>query len=431
MKRFLEITDVLARQILDSRGNPTVEAEVWIEGLIKGRASVPSGASTGIFEAYEKRDGDKKIYKGKGVMQAVENAKLAIADVVIGLNALDQQEVDNAMLKLDGTKNKSNLGANAILAVSIANARAASKAIGLPLYRYLGSTSSRIMPVPMLNVLNGGAHSDNNIDIQEFMIMPCGANSFKDALRWSVEVFHTLKSILREGGYSTAVGDEGGFAPNLNDDEDAIKYILKAIDRAGFIAGKDFMIAIDAACSEWVTNDGKYILPKKKKTFSSDDLVNYWIDLSKKYPIISIEDGASQEDRECWKKLTKALGRNIQLVGDDLFVTNTERIKSGINDKIANSVLIKPNQIGTVSETILAVETAKNAGYTVVISHRSGETEDTFIADLSVALNAGQIKIGAPCRGERTAKYNRLLRIEQELSTAAEYLGFNAFNNFD
>lgn len=430
MKRFIEITDVYARQILDSRGNPTVEAEVWLDNKIQGRASVPSGASTGIFEACELRDGDKAKYKGNGVLRAVENVNTVIDNGIVGLNGLDQIEVDNALIKLDGTQNKANLGANAILAVSLATARAAANALGVPLYRYLGGANARVLPVPMLNVLNGGAHSDNNVDIQEFMIMPCGASSFSEGLRWSVEVFHTLKSVLKEDGYSTSVGDEGGFAPNLPSDEDAIKCILKAIDRAGYKAGKDFMLAIDAASSEWAVDGGGYLMPKSKKALTADELVAFWVDLANKYPIISLEDGCAEEDREGWKKLTKALGKTVQLVGDDLFVTNTQRIKSGINDKIANSVLIKPNQIGTVTETILAVETAQRAGYTAVISHRSGETEDTFIADLAVALNAGQIKTGAPSRTDRTSKYNRLLRIEEELSTTAEYKGFEAFNIF-
>ena len=426
MKKYLEITDITARQILDSRGNPTIEAEVWVDSRIMGQASVPSGASTGIFEASELRDNDKTKYKGKGVLTAVKNVKTEIADTLMGLNALDQYIIDNTLIKLDGTPNKSRLGANAILAVSLACAKASAISMGLPLYRYIGGPNSRVLPVPMLNVLNGGAHSDNNVDIQEFMIMPCGAPSFSEGLRWSCEVFYTLRAVLQEKGYSTAVGDEGGFAPNLNDDEDAVKLILNAIERAGYRPAADFFIAIDAASSEWSVN-GKYVMPKKNRELSSDDLVNYWVDLTKRYPIISLEDGAAEDDREAWKKLTKALSHSVQLVGDDLFVTNTARIEKGAQDRTGNSVLIKPNQTGTLSETISAVEAAHRAGFTAILSHRSGETEDTYIADIAVALNAGQIKTGAPSRSDRTAKYNRLLRIEEQLGDMAEFKGIKAF----
>lgn len=429
MKQYIEIIDVAAREIIDSRGNPTVEAEVYVNGGYVGRAAVPSGASTGIFEAHELRDKDKSRYMGKGVLKAVRRVNEDIADEIIGMNVLDQADIDSAMIKLDGTQNKSNLGANAILAVSLASARAAASALGLPLYRYLGGTASVTMPVPMMNILNGGAHASNNIDIQEFMIMPAGAASFREGLRSCAQVYHTLANVLKGRGLSTAVGDEGGFAPDLQSDEEALEVIMEAIDKAGYSAEKDFLIAIDAASSEWYNEDGTYTLPKRNITMSREELVGYWGGLFGSYPIISLEDGCAEEDWQGWKMLSDINKRNIQLVGDDLFVTNVLRLNKGIEQGIANSILIKVNQIGSLSETMSAIITAQKAGYSAVISHRSGETEDTFIADLAVAVNAGQIKTGAPCRSDRVAKYNRLLRIEEDLNDTAIYPGHNTWHN--
>ncbi|WP_373732265.1 phosphopyruvate hydratase [Bacteroides heparinolyticus] len=425
---YLEIEKVVGREILDSRGNPTVEAEVHLADGTVGRGAAPSGASTGEFEALELRDGGDR-YLGKGVEKAVHNINTVINDVLVGLDASDIYAVDAAMIKADGTKDKSNLGANAILAVSIAAARAAAISLDLPLYKLLGGVNANRLPVPMMNILNGGAHASNTVDIQEFMIMPVGAPSFKEALRWCAEVFHALAKILKSEGLATSVGDEGGFAPNLASDEDAIKYILKAIEKAGYKAGEDFMIAIDAASSEWKAGEiGKYRLPKAGTEFTSSELIAYWSNLVDKYPIISIEDGLDENDWEGWKELTKALGGRVQLVGDDLFVTNTERLANGIKGGAGNSILIKLNQIGSVSETLEAIKMAHKAGYTSISSHRSGETEDTTIADLAVALNTCQIKTGAPSRSERVAKYNQLLRIEEELGVAAVYPGLAAFN---
>ncbi len=420
------ISSIHGREIIDSRGNPTVEAVVTLEGGAQGVAAVPSGASTGQFEALELRDKDKKRFGGKGVLYATQNVDGELAQALHGADASQTATVDRAMIALDGTKDKSRLGANAILAVSLAAAKAGAAAQNLPLYRFLGGAAAHTLPVPMMNVLNGGAHAANNIDIQEFMIMPVGAPSFREGLRWGVEVFHALAAILKKDGLSTAVGDEGGYAPNLQTDEEAIQYLLRAIEAAGYKPYDDFMIAIDAASSEWKGDHG-YLLPKHKTTFTTDGLIDYWKGLVAKYPIASIEDALDEEDWDGWKKLTAALGDKVQLVGDDLFVTNTERLKRGIEGGSANSILIKLNQIGSLWETIEAVQMAQNAGYTAVISHRSGETEDTTIADLAVALNAGQIKTGAPSRSERVAKYNRLLRIEEELGAAAVYLGKKAF----
>ena len=422
----VSIDKVHAREILDSRGNPTVEVEVTLADGSFGRAGVPSGASTGVYEALELRDGDKARYLGKGVLKAVGHVNGELDTVLRGEDAAATAALDRAMIALDGTKDKSRLGANAILAVSLAAAKAAARAQGVPLYRFLGGSAAHTLPVPMMNVLNGGAHAANNIDIQEFMIMPVGAPSFAEALRWSTEVFHTLAAILKKDGLSTAVGDEGGYAPNLQSDEEAIQYLLRAIEQAGYRPYDDFMIAIDAASSEWKGEHG-YRLPKHGTTFTTDELIAYWQGLVAKYPIVSIEDALDEEDWDGWKKLTKSLGGMVQLVGDDLFVTNTERLKRGIEAGSANSILIKLNQIGSLWETIEAVQMAQRAGYTAVISHRSGETEDTTIADLAVALNAGQIKTGAPSRSERVAKYNRLLRIEEELGGAATYPGRKAF----
>ena len=425
---YLEIEKVIGREILDSRGNPTVEAEVYLVDGTIGRGTAPSGASTGEFEALELRDGGNR-YLGKGVEKAVNNINTTINDVLVGLDASDIYAIDAAMIKADGTKDKSNLGANAILAVSIAAARAASISLDIPLYKFLGGISANRLPVPMMNILNGGAHATNTVDIQEFMIMPVGAPSFKEALRWCAEVFHALAKILKSEGLATSVGDEGGFAPNLSSDEDAIKYILKAVEAAGYKPGDDFMIAIDAASSEWKTGTiGKYKLPKAGTEFTSTELIAFWNNLVEKYPIISIEDGLDEEDWEGWKELTKELGNKVQLVGDDLFVTNTERLSKGIELGAANSILIKLNQIGSVSETLEAIKMAHKAGYTSISSHRSGETEDTTIADLAVALNTCQIKTGAPSRSERVAKYNQLLRIEEELGASAVYPGIKAFN---
>ena len=428
---FLEIEKVVGREILDSRGNPTVEAEVTLVDGTVGRGTAPSGASTGEFEALELRDGDKGRYLGKGVEKAVSNINTIINDTITGMDASDIYAVDKAMIDADGTKDKSKLGANAILAVSIATARAASIALEIPLYRFLGGISGNRLPVPMMNILNGGAHADSAVDTQEFMIMPVGAPSFKEALRWCAEVFHKLKALIKDMGDVTAVGDEGGFAPNkLTSDEEAIEKILEAIKAAGFEPGKDFMIAMDAASSEWKSEKGigYYKQPKSGKEFTSDELIAHWEALVDKYPIISIEDGLDEEDWEGWKKMTERIGHKVQLVGDDLFVTNTERLSKGIKMGAGNSILIKLNQIGSVSETLEAIKMAHNAGYTAISSHRSGETEDTTIADLAVALNTCQIKTGAPSRSERVAKYNQLLRIEEELGASAVYPGMDAFH---
>ena len=426
---YLEIEKIIGREILDSRGNPTVEAEVTlIDGTI-GRGTAPSGASTGEFEALELRDGDASRYLGKGVQKAVENINTVIQDTLVGMDASDIYAIDRAMIEADGTKDKSKLGANAILAVSIATARAASIALNIPLYRFLGGISGNRLPVPMMNILNGGAHAANTVDVQEFMIMPVGAPSFKEALRWCAEVFHALAALLKSKGLATSVGDEGGFAPNLASDEEAIQYILEAVQKAGYEPGKDFMIAMDAASSEWKSGTkGEYVLPKAGTKFTSAELIAHWKQLVEKYPIISIEDALDEEDWEGWQQLTKELGDKVQLVGDDLFVTNTERLSKGIANGCGNSILIKLNQIGSVSETLEAIEMAHHAGYTAISSHRSGETADTTIADLAVALNTCQIKTGAPSRSERVAKYNQLLRIEEELGTSAVYPGMAAFH---
>lgn len=426
---YLEIVKVIGREILDSRGNPTVEAEVYLADGTVGRGTAPSGASTGEFEALELRDGDKGRYGGKGVSKAVENINTAINDAVCGLDASDIYAVDKAMIKADGTKDKSKLGANAILAVSIAAARAASISLDIPLYRFLGGISGNRLPVPMMNILNGGAHAANTVDVQEFMIMPVGAPSFKEALRWCAEVFHALAALLKSKGLATSVGDEGGFAPDLASDEEAIQYILEAVKNAGYEPGKDFMIAMDAASSEWKgSKKGEYVLPKAGTKFTSAELIEHWKKLVEKYPIISIEDALDEEDWEGWQLLTKELGDKVQLVGDDLFVTNTERLAKGISLGCGNSILIKLNQIGSVSETLEAIKMAHKAGYTAISSHRSGETADTTIADLAVALNTCQIKTGAPSRSERVAKYNQLLRIEEELGESAVYPQMGAFN---
>ena len=427
--KHLTIEKVIGREILDSRGNPTVEAEVYLADGTVGRGTAPSGASTGEFEALELRDGDKGRYGGKGVTKAVENINTAIYDAVCGLDASDIYAVDRAMIKADGTKDKSKLGANAILAVSIAAARAASISLDIPLYRFLGGISGNRLPVPMMNILNGGAHAANTVDVQEFMIMPVGAPSFKEALRWCAEVFHALAALLKSKGLATSVGDEGGFAPDLASDEEAIQYILEAVKNAGYEPGKDFMIAMDAASSEWKgSKKGEYVLPKAGTKFTSAELIEHWKKLVEKYPIISIEDALDEEDWEGWQLLTKELGGKVQLVGDDLFVTNTERLAKGISLGCGNSILIKLNQIGSVSETLEAIKMAHKAGYTAISSHRSGETADTTIADLAVALNTCQIKTGAPSRSERVAKYNQLLRIEEELGESAVYPQMGAFN---
>ena len=426
---YLEIEKVVGREILDSRGNPTVEAEVTLVDGTVARGTAPSGASTGEFEALELRDGDKSRYLGKGVSKAVENINTVINDTVAGMDASDIYAVDKAMIEADGTKDKSKLGANAILAVSIATARAAATALDIPLYRFLGGISSNRLPVPMMNILNGGAHAANTVDVQEFMIMPVGAPSFKECLRWCAEVFHALASLLKSKGLATSVGDEGGFAPNLASDEEAIQYILEAVKNAGYEPGKDFMIAMDAASSEWKgEKKGEYVLPKAGTKFTSAELIDHWKKLVEKYPIISIEDALDEEDWEGWQQLTKELGDKVQLVGDDLFVTNTERLAKGIMLGCGNSILIKLNQIGSVSETLEAIKMAHKAGYTAISSHRSGETADTTIADLAVALNTCQIKTGAPSRSERVAKYNQLLRIEELLGDSAVYPGMDAFN---
>ena len=431
MKQNHIIQNIIGREILDSRGNPTVEVEVILESGIIGRAAVPSGASTGIYEAHELRDGDQGRYLGKGVSKAVENIRSEIAPALIGKNVLEQTRIDEIMMDLDGTPNKSRLGANAILGVSLACAKAAAASQGISMYRYVGGMNAKTLPVPMMNILNGGAHASNNVDIQEFMIMPISAGSWKEALRRCAEVFHTLKVILKENKIPvTGVGDEGGYAPMLKKDEDALALIVTAIERAGYKPGADFMIAIDAASSEWYEEEqGIYRLPKAGKVLSKKQMVQMWKRLSEKYPIISLEDGMAETDWEGWEMLTKALGKQIQLVGDDLFVTNTQRLKQGIEMGIGNSILIKVNQIGTLTETLDAIAMANRAGYTAIISHRSGETEDTTIADLAVALNAGQIKSGAPSRSDRVAKYNQLLRIEEELGSQAQYPGKAAFFN--
>jgi enolase len=422
------INGVIAREVLDSRGNPTVEVEVFLVDGASGRAIVPSGASTGAFEAVELRDGDKSRYLGKGVQQAVKNVEEIIAPEIIGLDASDQIAIDQIMIDLDGTPNKGKLGANAILGVSLAVARAAANSLGLPLYRYIGGVGGYQLPVPMMNILNGGEHADNNVDIQEFMVMPVGAKSWKEALRMGAEIFHSLRAVLQGKGLNTAVGDEGGFAPNLQSNEEAIQVIIEAIEKAGYKPGEDVFIALDVAATE-MFKDGKYHLTGEGKVLGTDEMIAYYEELVNKYPIISIEDALSEDEWDGWKKLTEVLGDKVQLVGDDLFVTNTERLKTGIEREIANSILIKVNQIGTLTETLNAIEMAKRAGYTAVISHRSGESEDTTIADLVVATNAGQIKTGAPSRTDRVAKYNQLLRIEEELDFTADYPGRTAFYN--
>ena len=429
MSEYLQIEKVIGREIIDSRGNPTVEAEVILADGTVGRGAAPSGASTGEFEALELRDGDKSKFGGKGVSKAVENVNTIINDVLKGVDASDIYAVDAAMLKADGTKDKSKLGANAILAVSIAACRAAATSLDIPLYRFFGGVNGNRLPVPMMNILNGGAHATNSVDTQEFMIMPAGAKSFTEGLRQCTEVFHALQSLLKKEGKATSVGDEGGFAPDLDSDEDTIEHILQAIKDAGYEPGKDFVLAMDAASSEWKGSaKGEYVQPKSGKKFTSKELVDHWKSLVEKYPIYSIEDGLDEEDWEGWQYMTKEIGDKVQLVGDDLFVTNTERLKKGIELGAANSILIKLNQIGSVSETLEAIKMAHKAGYTAIVSHRSGETEDTTIADLSVALNAGQIKTGAPSRSERVAKYNQLIRIEEQLGESACYPGFEAFN---
>ncbi|MCQ2018656.1 phosphopyruvate hydratase [Clostridium butyricum] len=428
MKDYLEIVDVVARQIIDSRCFPTVEVEIYLEDGTMGRAAVPSGASTGMYEAVELRDGDKGVYQGKGVLKAVENVNDTIAEELIGCNVFDQTYIDKMLIELDGTNNKGKLGANAILGVSLAVANAAANALGIPLYRYIGGVNAKVLPVPMMNILNGGSHADNSVDLQEFMIMPAGAGTFSDALRMCAEVYHTLKKILNDKGYATGVGDEGGFAPNLKSNAEALDVIIEAIGKAGYKAGEEIFIAIDAASSEYY-KDGKYVLEHEGRTLSSAEMVDFFEEWVNKYPIISIEDGMAEEDWDGWKLMTERLGKKVQLVGDDLFVTNTERLEKGIQLGVANSILIKLNQIGTLTETLNAIEMANRAGYTAVVSHRSGETEDTTIADLVVATNAGQIKTGAPARSERVAKYNQLIRIEEELDDVAEYRGKKAFFN--
>jgi enolase len=425
-----EIISIHAREILDSRGNPTVEADVILDGGAKGRAAVPSGASTGEHEAVELRDGDMEHYLGKGVLGAVENIESILSPELTGMDASNQRLIDATMIAIDGTENKSKLGANAILAVSMACARASAEALKLPLYRYLGGVNACLLPTPMMNILNGGSHADSNVDFQEFMVMPVGAGTFSDALRWGTEVFHTLKGVLKKKGYNTAVGDEGGFAPSLKSNEEAVELILEAIEKAGYTPGEQIAIALDPASSEFYDKEsGKYIFKKSdKRELSSAEMAAYWQSWTEKYPIISIEDGLAEDDWEGWRYLTEAIGDHIQLVGDDLFVTNTVRLQQGIEQKIANSILIKVNQIGTVSETLEAIELARRYGYTSIISHRSGETEDTFIADLAVGTGAGQIKTGSASRTDRIAKYNQLLRIEEELGQTAQFLGIESIN---
>ncbi len=422
------ITNVQARQILDSRGNPTVEVDVYLEDGTLGRASVPSGASTGANEAVELRDGNKKVYGGKGVLKAVENVNERIAPELIDLDATEQVAIDELMIHLDGTDNKGNLGANAILGVSLAVAKAAARSLGLPLYRYIGGTSARQLPVPMMNIMNGGKHADSNVDMQEFMAMPVGATSFAEALQWGTDVYHALKGVLQARGLATSVGDEGGFAPNLPSNEEAIKVILEAIDKAGYKAGEQIMIAMDPAASEFY-QDSMYVLKGEGRTLSGDQMVDYYADLVDKYPIISLEDGLAEDDWATWRKLTERIGHKVQLVGDDLFVTNTKFLQRGIDTQTANSILVKVNQIGTLTETLAAIELAKEAGYTAVVSHRSGETEDATIADIVVATHAGQIKTGAPARTDRVAKYNQLLRIEEALGDTATFNGLKSFYN--
>ena len=431
MRNNYFIKTVHGREILDSRGNPTVEVDVMLENGVRGRASVPSGASTGILEAHELRDGDKSRYLGRGVLKAVSSVNTEINEALKGKDVTNQEELDRLLIELDGTPNKSRLGANAILAVSLASAKAAANALGLPLYRYLGGEDAHVLPVPMMNILNGGAHATNNVDIQEFMIMPVSAPTWSEALRRSAEVFHTLKSVLKENNIPvTGVGDEGGYAPMLEKDEDALAMIVAAIEKAGYIPGKDFKIAIDAASSEWFDEElDAYHLPKSGKMLSRQQLVDMWLEFADKYPIVSLEDGMGETDWAGWEMLTKALGDRVQLVGDDLFVTNTKLLREGIERGIANSILIKVNQIGTLTETLEAIKMAREAGYTAIVSHRSGETEDTTIADIVVAVNAGQIKTGAPSRSDRVAKYNQLIRIEEELAEKAGYLGMDAFYN--
>ena len=433
MKQMIEIVDVLGREILDSRGNPTVEVEVYLEDGTMGRAAVPSGASTGIYEACELRDGDKSRYMGKGVENAVKNVNTEIAEALIGTNVLDQVAIDKMLIDLDGTPNKSRLGANAILGASLACAKAAAESLGTSLYNYIGGVNAKQLPVPMMNILNGGAHATNNVEIQEFMIMPVSAPSFREALRRCAEAFHTLKTVLKENGTPAAgVGDEGGYAPNLKKDEDALKVIVQAIEETGYKPGEDFKIAIDAASSEWWDEEQKcYVQPKSGKKLTQQQLVNMWKKFADNYPIISLEDGMAETDWEGWAMLTKAIGDRVQLVGDDLFVTNVERLATGIEKKVGNAILIKVNQIGTLTETLDAIQMANRAGYTAIVSHRSGETEDATIADIAVALNAGQIKTGAPSRTDRVAKYNQLLRIEEELDDVAQYPGMKAFFNLN
>ncbi len=428
MSEFTTIIDIFAREILDSRGNPTIEVETTLECGAVGRAAIPSGASTGAFEAVELRDGDKSRYMGKGVKKAVENVNSIITPELEDMDAVYQREIDQVMIELDGTDNKAKLGANAILGVSLSVAKAAAIALELPLYKYIGGVNSHVLPAPMMNILNGGKHADNSVDLQEFMIMPLGAKSFAEALRICAEIFHTLKNVLKKDGMSTSVGDEGGFAPNLKTNEDAIKYIMKAINEAGYKPGKDVYIALDPAATE-LFKDGKYNLAGEGKILTPAQMVDYYSSMVEKYPIISIEDGMAEEDWDGWKQLTDKVGSKVQIVGDDLFVTNTKRLEKGIKLGVANSILIKVNQIGTLSETLDAIEMAKRAGYTAVVSHRSGETEDTTIADIVVGVNAGQIKTGAPSRTDRVAKYNQLLRIEEDLGSEARYLGLNAFYN--
>ena len=435
MRNYIEITDVVGRQVLDSRGNPTVEVEVVLENSVVGRAAVPSGASTGSFEAVELRDGDKSNYLGKSVEKAVAHVNTELRDLVVGMNALNQVEIDNAMIALDGTPNKGRFGANAILGVSLAVAKAAANYLDLPLYAYIGGVNAKTLPVPMMNILNGGKHADNSVNVQEFMVMPIGAKSFKEALKMCAEVFHNLKAVLKKDGYVTSVGDEGGFAPNLKSDEEALQVLVEAIKKAGYKPGEDFGIAIDAAATEMydeakkLGHEGNYYFWKTGEEFTMEQMVEYWEKMAEKYPIISLEDGLAEEDWDGWKLMTEKLGKKIQLVGDDLYVTTTSRIEKGIELGVTNSVLIKLNQIGTLTETLDAIEKANRAGYTAVVSHRSGETEDTTIADLSVALNAGQINTGAPSRTDRVAKYNQLLRIEEELGSASKFLGKDAFFN--
>ena len=423
------IIDVYAREILDSRGNPTVEVEVELESGVFGRAAVPSGASTGVFEAVELRDGDKSRYLGKGVLKAVDNVNSIIAQEIIGMDALNQVEIDEKLIEVDGTHNKGKLGANAILGVSLAVAHAAADEIGIPFFQYIGGVNAKTLPVPMMNILNGGAHADNNVDIQEFMVMPVGAESFKEAVRMCAEVFHNLKTVLKGRGYNTAVGDEGGFAPNLTSNEEALQVIVEAINKSGYKPGEDIFIAIDCAASEMYKEDGKYHLEGEGVVKNFEEMVEYYGEMVNRYPIISIEDGLAEDDWDGWKFMTEKLGKKIQIVGDDLFVTNTERLSKGIEKGVANSILIKLNQIGTLTETLDAINMANRAGYTAVVSHRSGETEDVTIADLVVAVNAGQIKTGAPSRTDRVSKYNQLIRIEEALGTSSKYAGKEAFFN--